>query len=99
MMTRHFGMFKFKETVSAEEIEFCFVTMKAMIGKIPGLLGMEYGAYDSGEGLNDGFTHGFIMTFESPESRDAYLPHPVHEEVKNVVVPNLERVVVFDFNV
>lgn len=99
MMTRHFGMFKFKATVSAEEIEYCFVTMKEMIGKIPGLLGMEYGAYDSGEGLNDGFTHGFIMTFDSPESRDAYLPHPVHEKVKTVVVPNLERVVVFDFNV
>lgn len=38
------------------------------------------------------------MTFESPEARDAYLPNPIHEKVKDVVVPNLERVVVFDFN-
>ena len=98
-MTRHFGMFQFKAGVSDAEIENCFITMKAMVGKIPGLLDMEYGAYDSSEGLNDGFTHGFIMTFDSPESREAYLPHPLHEEVKEVVIPRLERVTVFDFNV
>ena len=39
------------------------------------------------------------MTFDSLESRDAYLPHPIHEAVKDVVVPCLERVVVFDFEV
>jgi hypothetical protein len=38
------------------------------------------------------------MTFASPQARDEYLPHPVHEEVKAIVVPCLERVVVFDFN-
>ncbi|MEG3659043.1 Dabb family protein [Arenibacter palladensis] len=98
-MTRHYGMFQFKEGISEAEIENCFATMQDMVGKIPGLLEMEHGPYDSTEGLNDGFTHGFIMTFDSPESREAYLPHPIHEKVKDVVVPKLERVVVFDFNV
>ena len=60
---------------------------------------MEHGPYNSPEGLNDGFTHGFVMTFVSLESRDAYLPHPVHEQAKDVVVPNLERVIVFDIDV
>ncbi|MFT7248949.1 MAG: hypothetical protein ACI9QN_001419 [Arcticibacterium sp.] len=98
-MTRHYGMFQFKEGITVSEIEDCFTTMKAMVGKISGLLDMEYGPYDSTEGLNDEYTHGFIMTFDSPESRDAYLPHPIHEKVKELVVPRLERVVVFDFNV
>ncbi|MDO6604954.1 Dabb family protein [Arenibacter palladensis] len=98
-MTRHYGVFQFKEGISEAEIENCFSTMQDMLGKIPGLLKMEHGPYDSTEGLNDGFTHGFIMTFDSPESREAYLPHPIHEKVKDVVVPKLERVVVFDFNV
>lgn len=98
-MTKHFGMFQFKEGISNTEIENCFISMKGMIGKIPGFSKMEYGPYDSTEGLNDGYTHGFIMTFDSPESRDAYLPHPVHEKVKDLVVPKLERVAVFDFNV
>jgi len=92
-------MFQFKEGVSNTEIDNCFATMKAMVGKITGLLEMEHGPYDSAEGLNDGYTHGFIMTFDSPESRDAYLPHPIHENVKDLVVPKLERVAVFDFNV
>lgn len=97
-VTRHYGMFQFKEGVSEDQISNSFNTMMEMVGKIPGLLGMEHGPYDSSEGLNDGFTHGFIMTFDSPESREAYLPHPIHEEVKDIVVPLLERVVVFDFN-
>lgn len=98
-MTRHYGMFQFKQDVTNDKIINCFETMKAMVGKIPGLLDMEYGPYDSSEGLNEGFTHGFIMTFENPEAREAYLPHPIHEDVKDLIFPTLERVVVFDFNV
>ena len=98
-MVRHFGVFQFKPEITPEQIDNCFAEMKGMIGKIPGLLDMEHGPYQSDEGLNEDFTHGFIMTFDSFESRDAYLPHPVHEAVKDVVVPCLERVVVFDFEV
>jgi len=96
-MVRHYGMFQFKEGISADRQARCFAEMVGMVGKIPGLLSMEHGPYDSPEGMNDGFTHGFIMTFDSAESRDAYLPHPEHERVKDIVVPCLARVVVFDF--
>ncbi|MBO9611269.1 MAG: Dabb family protein [Dyadobacter sp.] len=98
-MVRHFGVFQFKPAVTEEQIAFCFKTMKEMVGQIPGLLDMEYGPYNSTEGLNEGFTHGFVMTFDTLASRDAYLPHPVHERAKEVVVPKLERVVVFDIDV
>lgn len=98
-MVRHFGMFQFKEGIDAPQIDNCFAEMNAMVGKIPGLLAMEYGPYESAEGLNDGFTHGFIMSFDTAASRDAYLPHPEHERVRDIVVPCLERVVVFDFEI
>ena len=98
-MVRHYGVFKFKPEVTEAQIDECFASMKGMVGRIPGLQEVEHGPYDSPEGLNEDFTHGFIMTFDSPESRDAYLPHPVHEEVKDIVVPRLERVIVFDFDV
>jgi hypothetical protein len=90
-------MFQFHPEISNEQIENCFREMLGMIGKIPGLLSMENGPYESAEGLNDDFTHGFIMTFDTAESRDAYLPHPEHERVKDIVVPCLSKVVVFDF--
>jgi hypothetical protein len=98
-LVKHYGIFEFKDGVDDSQIETCFAAMGDMVGKIPGLIDFNSGPYDSAEGLNDGFTHGFIMTFESPEARDAYLPHPVHEEVKEVVVPCLERFIVFDFNI
>ncbi|MGK6352848.1 Dabb family protein [Parapedobacter sp. DT-150] len=96
-MVRHFGVFQFKKNIGEAQIAECFRTMKAMVGEIPGLLDMEYGPYSSPEGMNDGFTHGFLMTFDNESSRDSYLPHPIHGRAKNVVVPCLERVVVFDF--
>ena len=98
-MVRHFGVFKFKESVTDEQIAECFSTMKNMVGSIPGLLDFEYGPYNSSEGLNEDFTHGFVMTFDNLQSRDAYLPHPVHERAKEIVVPRLERVIVFDIEV
>ncbi|MGB0291115.1 MAG: Dabb family protein [Luteolibacter sp.] len=98
-MVRHFGVFQFKPEITPAQIDHCFVELEGMVGKIPGLLDIEHGPYQSDEGLNEEFTHGFIMTFDTLESRDAYLPHPVHEAVKDIVVPCLERVVVFDFEV
>jgi len=98
-MTRHFGVFQFKPDVTDEQIDECFAEMHAMVGLIPGLLSMEHGPYKSDEGLSDGYTHGFIMTFDSAESRDAYLPHPEHMKRVELVQPRLERLVVFDFDV
>ena len=94
---KHYGVFQFKPEVSAAQIDTCFCEMAGMVGKIPGLLDFAHGPYESDEGLNDGFTHGFIMTFTSAAARDAYLTHPEHERVKEVVVPCLARVLVFDF--
>lgn len=96
-MIRHYGMFQFHPEITPEQIDECFAEMRGMIGKIPGLLAMEHGSYDSPEGLNDGFTHGFIISFDTAASRDLYLPHPEHERVKEIVVPRLARVTVFDF--
>lgn len=98
-MVRHFGVFKFKDGVDDDLIEQCFQTMKAMVGRIDGLQEMQYGPYNGDEGLNGIYTHGFVMTFDNPESRDVYLPHPVHEEVKKFVVPNLDKFIVFDIDV
>jgi len=98
-MTRHFGVFHFKSDVTDEQIDESFAALVDLKNKIPGLQSVEHGPYKSDEGLNDGFTHGFIMTFDTPECRDAYLPHPDHLKVVDLVQPRLERLVVFDFDV
>lgn len=98
-MVRHIGILTFKPDITGEQVQESLQALQSLVGRIPGLLDMEYGPYESSEGLNDGFTHGFIMTFDSPASREAYLPHPLHELVKDLVVPRLARVIVFDFTV
>lgn len=97
-MTRHFGVFQFKPEITQEQIDESFVALADLKNKVPGIQSVEHGPYQSGEGLNDGFTHGFIITFDSPEDRDNYLPHPAHLKVVDIVQPRLERLVVFDFN-
>lgn len=97
-MTRHFGVFQFKPEITQEQIDESFVALVDLKNKIPGLISVEHGPYKSAEGLNDGFTHGFIMTFETAEDRDNYLPHPDHLVVVDLVQPRLERLVVFDFD-
>jgi len=97
-MTRHFGVFQFKPEITQEQIDESFVALVDLKNKIPGLTSVEHGPYKSDEGLNDGFTHGFIMTFETAKDRDNYLPHPDHLKVVDLVQPRLERLVVFDFD-
>ena len=94
---KHFGMFQFKEEVSQDQIAACFLELKSMEKKIPGLLDIHHGPYVGTEDLNEDFSHGFIMTFENEAALEDYLPHPEHERVKSLVVPLLEKLVVFDF--
>jgi hypothetical protein len=98
-MVRHVVLFQWKAGTSEATIAECFRELAALKGKIPGLQQFESGPYASPEGLNQGYTHGFIMTFADAASRNAYLPHPEHERVKGVVGPHLAQVIAFDFEV
>ncbi len=58
---------------------------------------LEWGTNNSPEGLNQGFTHCFLVTFESKDDRDAYLPHPAHQEFVTLLRPYLKEALVVDF--
>lgn len=98
---KHAVILKFKPGVTPAKIQQNFAALAALREKIPGLLDFSGGPYSSPEGLNKGFTHGFIMTFADAASRDAYLPHPDHEVVKNMILPDLDGgvdgVIAFDW--
>ncbi len=66
---------------------------------LPGIEDYVSGPNNSHEGLTQGFTHGFVMTFENAAARDTYVPHPDHERVKATLQPHIDSVVVFDFEV
>ncbi len=74
-----------------------FAALAALQAILPGMVGYRYGTNVSPEGLNQGFTHGFVMTFTDAAARDQYLVHADHEKVKATFLPHVENVVVFDF--
>lgn len=96
---KHIALIKFKEGTSPERIDQIFEQIMDMTEVIPGIEDYVAGENSSPEGLNQGFTHAFIMTFTDAAARDAYLPHPEHERIKGVLVPHVESIVVFDFEV
>ena len=93
-MLRHVVIFKFKDASSAQEVVDGFRELKS---KIPQIASFEFGTNNSPEGLNDGFTHCFLVTFKSEKDRDAYLPHPAHKAFVELLKPHLDKAMVIDY--
>jgi len=93
---KHIAFFKFKTSSSADDIAEVWRIIEELPRQIPGILNLTWGRNISTEGLDQGFTHSFAMIFESVAARDAYLPHPAHQEAARRVVPKLEAVIVCD---
>ena len=94
---KHAVFFKFKDDASTEEIEKverAFATLPEMISEIKAF---EWGKNNSPETYDDGFTHCFMVTFDSEEGRAKYLPHDDHLAFVEVLEPVLDKVRVLDF--
>jgi hypothetical protein len=94
---QHMVLLKFKQQVSPEKITELFNQLAELQQFIPGITYYAGGPYSSPEGLNQGYTHGFLMTFESVAARDAYLPHPEHARVKAALIACVDGAIAFDF--
>lgn len=94
---RHVVLFQFKDSATAaeiREIETAFCRLPSATGLIRDF---EWGTNVSPEGLDQGHTHCFVLTFNTEADRDAYLPHPAHEEFGALLGPSLEKVTVIDY--
>lgn len=95
---RHVVLFKFKDSSSEEEvqkIEKAFAALKDV--EALKILDYEWGTNVSPEGLNDGFTHCFLVTFANKADLEAYLPHKAHQDFVSMLKPHLEKVLVVDY--
>lgn len=96
-LLRHAVFFKFKESVTEEQIDEVVRAFAALPKKIDAIHDFEWGTDVSVENKSRGFTHAFLVTFRSKEGRDEYLPHPAHQEFVKLVGPRLEDVFVVDY--
>jgi hypothetical protein len=94
---RHVVLFKFKDESSAEDVQKVVDAFMELPSKIEVIQDFEWGTNNSPEGLAQGFTHCFFVTFKSEADRDIYLPHPEHKAFVDVLGPHLDKVLVIDY--
>lgn len=96
-MLQHVVMFKFKDDAKPEQIEAVIKAFANLKNEIKEIKAFEWGLNNSPEGLNQGFTHCFFLSFDNEKDRDTYLPHPKHKEFGNLLKPILDKVLVVDY--
>lgn len=94
---RHVVLFSFKESASDAEVQKVVDAFAELPKKIDTIKDFEYGTNNSPEGLDDGFTHCFLVTFDSEAGRATYLPHPAHKAFVEILKPHLEKALVVDY--
>jgi quinol monooxygenase YgiN len=94
---RHIVLFKFKDSASREQVAAIENAFRALPSQISSVQAFEWGTDVSPEGLADGFTHSFLVTFADRAALDIYLPHPAHQSFIELLKPQLEKVLVVDY--
>lgn len=94
---RHAVFFRFKEDAAAEDVTKVEEAFAALPSKIEQIKAFEWGTNNSPEKHDDGFTHCFMVTFDSDEGRAAYLPHEDHMAFVEILEPVLDAPRVLDF--
>jgi hypothetical protein len=69
----------------------------ALATTVPSVQALEHGPNVSPEGLNDGFTHCFTVTFADAAKRDEYLVDPTHLAFVERFTPTLAKILVVDY--
>ena len=82
---RHIVIVKFQPNAPQEKIDRFTQEFRSLKDKIPGIIAFENGINNSPEGLNQGFTHIYLLTLENAAARDAYLPHPEHKKFGELI--------------
>lgn len=96
-MLRHVIMFKFKEGTTPEQIKEVEDAFASLPDKISEIKCFEGGTNVSPDKRNEGYTHCFVLTFDSAADRDAYLANPAFKEFGKLLWNYLEKVLVVDF--
>lgn len=94
-------LLRFPPTTERDEIADIFEMVDELPGKVPGVVDVCGGPYNSPEGLNKGLTHAILLTFDNEQARDAALEHPEFERVNKRILAQLAGgladLITFDF--
>jgi hypothetical protein len=94
---RHVVSFKFKKDAAPADIRKVEEAFAALKTKIPQIQSLEWGTNVSGENLDKGFTHMWVVSFADAAAVKTYIDHPDHQAFVQLLKPTLEDAFVFDF--
>jgi heme-degrading monooxygenase HmoA len=96
-LLRHAVIFAFKDSVTAEQVKQIEVNFARLPEEIDEIKGFEWGKNLNTGPVGKGFTHCFVLTFESEEDLQAYEVHPAHEKFKDETIGHVKDLLVMDY--
>lgn len=94
-MISHVVLLQPKPETTEKEIAIALEHVRAMQGAIPGIVNISAGE-NMNASNNKGYTHGFIVQFDSEEHFRAYAPHPAHRPVSAELQRICQSIIDFD---
>lgn len=89
-MITHCVFIRYAAATDVATRERIYMALNALKPRIAGLLDIVVAANSSPEGLDKGFSEGFIVTFANAAARDAYLVDEEHAKVGAMIVAAAE---------
>ena len=94
---KHVVIFAFKESSTKDQVADVVKSFTGLYGVVPQIKKMEWGLNISPEHLDQGFTHCFILTFDSEKDLADYQQHPAHNHFQAILKPHMAKVFVVDY--
>jgi hypothetical protein len=103
-MIRHCVFIRFKPETAKETKAAIFAEIAALKPRLPGFLAAHIGDNVSPEaGMDKGYREGFVVDFDGPAARDAYLSDPEHQKTGARIVDNavggIDGILVYDIEI
>jgi hypothetical protein len=97
-MIEHIVLFRWTETATPQAIETAILELRALKGKIEGIVDLSCGINFSDRA--QGYTHGLVVRFIDRTALEAYGPHPAHQHVvQNFINPIRADVLALDYEI
>lgn len=78
------------------DIDAAFAGVRALPSQVEGVLEAVAGADVSIDGLAGGYTHGAVLRFADPDTRERYEEHPAHVALAEAMEPLTARLLIVD---
>jgi hypothetical protein len=103
-MIRHCVFIRFRPDVTQAEKDGIFAEIAALKARLSGFLAAHVGVNVSPEtGMDKGYSDGFIVDFDGPAARDAYLEDEEHRKtgakIVAAAVGGIEGILVYDLEI